>query len=226
MDFSISWAGQKWIVRLVSQSVPRGEPVENGFLPSDAARSRATTRSRRALWLVACLTCPSHPEPRLGFQPLRLILTTDPRSDFGATGAGRAQPFAWSAVGTDRLHVELAAGTAALAAASQRQLSRSLDEAGGALTSTSWLVARAGWRRLEEVSSTSSNPFPPQVCRVHSRPERLPHRGHDPRLAEGRRDRIRGALFAPRLFACFASCFDRRALVPDCLAFRFRAVGA
>ena len=114
-----------------------------------------------------------------------------------------------------------------MAAASQRRLSRCLIEAGGASDIyTSWLVARAGWRRPEEVSSTSSNPFPPQVCRVHPRPERLPHRGHDPRLAEGRRDRIRGALFAPRLFACFASCFDRRALVSECLAVRFRAVGA
>ena len=142
------------------------------------------------------------------------------------TGAGRAQPSAWSVVGADQLHVEVAAYTGTLAAASQRRLSRCSLRLAALWTCMSWLVARAGWRRPEEVSSTSSNPFPPQVCRVHARPERLPHRGHDPRLAEGRRDRIRGALFAPRLFACFASCFDRRALVSECLAVRFRAVGA
>ena len=113
-----------------------------------------------------------------------------------------------------------------MAAASQRRLSRSSLRLAALWTCTSWLVARADWRRPEKVSSTFSNPFPPQVCRVHRQPEWLLHRGHDPRLAEDRRDRTRGALFAPRLLGCVVPCFDRRALVSESLAFRFRAVGA
>ena len=142
------------------------------------------------------------------FESRRLLITA---ATFRVKGEGRAAHPMCRVVGADPNHAEAMGSQATLAASSRRWLSGSLVEADSSLTCASWLIFRAGRRRREEVVSTSSNPFPPQVPRFRERPERLQLRGHDPRLGQGRRDRVGGALFAPALRCCFVSSFGRRA---------------
>ena len=152
---------------------------------------------------------------RASFALLNLILSWDlghvdsrrPLISAGTisdAGDGRAEHPVCGVARADPHHAEAVGSPATLAAPSRRRPLVRLVEAGSSLTCASWLVVRPGRRKPEEVDSTSSSPFPPQVPRLRERPERLQLRGHDPRLGQARRDRGRGAFFCA--CGCGAVC--------------------
>ena len=145
---------------------------------------------------------------------------------FGGEGDGRAEQPVCRVVSAGQDHAEAVGSPATLAAPSRRRPLVRLVEAGSSLTCASWLVVRQGRRRPEEVDSTSSSPFPPQVPRLRERPERLQLRGHDPRLGQARRDRVRGAFFCACAAVHCVSCFGRRARVSGRQVLIFGAAGA